>query len=223
MCEIILHSSFVYTATADLNEAMLRHTCRISSAASQIICVVVAAIVLRLGDAASLFEERSSSYSANARSSDVGQNDVPTMEEEGSSGSALEGVTGAANGGAVAVASSNAGLTSRNVFDGVDSAATTTMEMYQEQTVQAQLLRADRDQCRRTHGIENFQTMPPIPDDESTADLVGPTTMPLIAVAPPEVNAQTIQRLPTNILSPTKDEDTCALPKVRNSAHTVLK
>ena len=95
---------------------------------------------LKLGDAftSSIEEPSSSSSSAIARSStDVAQNDVPTMEDENGGDDAMESVTSAANGAAVVVASTNAASTSRNVFDGViDGAATTTTEMCQQQTVQ---------------------------------------------------------------------------------------
>jgi len=172
----------------------------------------------QLGDAfASSIQEPSSSSSAIARSStDVAQNDLPTMEDENGGGGAMEGRTSAADGAAFVVASTNAALTSRNVFDdAVNDAATTTMEMYQQQTVQLQKqhqqqqqqterlkdenaqLRADRDQWR-LHAIENGHIEPPISVDDSMTALVDPTTMPL-SVAPREVNIQTIERLPTNI------------------------
>ena len=105
------------------------------------IMFLVLMFCLPLGDAASSIEETSSSSSVIARSStDVGQqNDLPTMEESGSGG-VMEGVTSAATDG-VAIASSNAALTSRNVLDGVDgAAATTTMEMCQQQTENAPTL-----------------------------------------------------------------------------------
>ena len=155
--------------------------------------------------ASSLFEETSSSSSSviARTSTDVGQNDVPTMEEESGG---MDGVTSVVNADAVDVASSNTALAS----DGVDGAATTTtMEMYREQ-ITAQLqqterlkhevahLRADRDQCRRTHAIENVHTMPLRAVDEPTSALTDLMTTPL-PVAPPEVNTQTIQRRPTNI------------------------
>ena len=54
-------------------------------------------------------------------------------------------------------------------------------------------LRADRDQCRRTHAIENVHTMPLRAVDEPTSALTDLMTTPL-PVAPPEVNTQTIQR-----------------------------
>ena len=136
---------------------------------------------LKLGDAfASSIQEPSSSSSAIARSStDVAQNDVPAMEDENGGGGAMERRTSAANGAAVVVASTNAALTSRNVFDAtVNDAATTTIEMCQEQiTTQIEQterlkdevaqLRADRDQWR-THAIENGHIEPPLPDDEPT-------------------------------------------------------
>ena len=168
------------------------------------IMFLVLMFCLQLGDAfASSIEEPSSSSSAIARSStDVAQNDVSAMEDENGGGGVMERRTSAAGGAAVVVASTNAALTSRNVFDGVDGTATTTMEMCQQQTERLKhekaQLRADRDHWR-THAIENGHIEPPISVDESTTALVEPTTMPL-PVAPPEVNTQTIHRIsPTDI------------------------
>ena len=173
------------------------------------IMFLVLVFCLPLGDASSIEEPCSFSSSAIARSSTgVGQNDVPMTEDE--NGGAMEGRTSAAGGAAVVVASSSAALTSRNVFDDAVNGAA-TMEMCREQTVQLQKqqqqqqqqterlkdenaqLRADRDQWR-LHAIENGHIEPPISVGDSMTALVDPTTMPL-AIAPPEVNIQTIQRL----------------------------
>ena len=187
------------------------------------IMFLVLMFCLQLGDAfASSIEEPSSSSSAIARSStDVARNDVPTIEDENGGDDAMGRVSSAAGGAAVVVASTNAALTSRNVFDGVDGAATTTMEMCQKQTVQLQKqhqqqterlkhekaqLRADRDHWR-THAIENGHIEPPISVDESTTALVEPTPMPL-PVAPPEVNTQTIHRISPTDITTVKGIDT---------------
>ena len=106
--------------------------------------VLMLCLKMCFSDASSFSEEEttSSSSSVNSRTSaDVAQNGVPTMEEESGSGGAMEEVTSLTNRVGVIVASSDAALTSRHVFDGVDDGAAatiTTMEMCQQQTVQLQ-------------------------------------------------------------------------------------
>ena len=75
----------------------------------------------------------SSVTAARQSGTDVTLSSVPTMEEEGSSGSAMERATSAANGAAVDVTSPN-----RNVLNAFDALATATieMEMCRQQTVQ---------------------------------------------------------------------------------------
>jgi hypothetical protein len=143
---------------------------------------------LQHGDAfaASFQEPFSSSSSAITRSStDVAQNDVPTMEDESGGDDVMERVSSTAGAAAVVVATTNAALPSRNVFDGVDGAATTTIEMYQHLQKQHQQqqqqterlkdenaqLRADRDQWR-LHAIENGHIEPPISVGDSMTALV---------------------------------------------------
>jgi len=181
---------------------------------SKVVCppttyfVLMLCLLLCVGDAFASSIEETSSFSAIARTStDIAQNDLSMMEGEG--GGTMERVTTTANGAAAVVASSNAELTSRNVFvDAVDgAAATTTMEMYQEQ-ITAQIeqterlknevaqLRLDRDQCR-SHAIEKGHVVPPISVDESTTALVDPMTMP-IPVAPEVQPQKIIHRRQTN-------------------------
>ena len=124
--------------------------------------VLMLCLKMCFSDASSISEEEtSSSSSVIARTSaDVAQNGVPTMEEESGSGGAMEEVTSLTNRVGVIVASSDAALTSRHVFDGVDDGAAatiTTIEMCQQQTVQLQKQHQQQQQQTERRKDENAQ------------------------------------------------------------------